>query len=40
MPEFTDIATLPEHCQIYPLSFDRMKGAKTSGVHDWQMFKF
>ena len=28
MPEFTDMVTLPEHCQIYPLSFDRMKGTK------------
>ena len=30
---------MPEHCQIYPLSFDGMKGAKTSGVHDWQVFE-
>ena len=39
MPKFTDIATLPEHGQIYFLSFDGMKGAKTSGVHDWQVFE-
>ena len=26
--EFIDSVTLPEHCQIYPLSFDRMKGIK------------
>ena len=26
--EFIDIVTLPEHCQMYPLPFYRMIGAK------------
>ena len=39
IPEFTDIGTLPEHCQIYPLSFDGMKGEKTCAVHYWQVFE-
>ena len=30
---------MPEHCQIYSLSFDGMKGAKISGVHDSQVFE-
>ena len=28
LPKFRYINTLPELCQIYPLSFDRMKGIK------------
>ena len=33
------IATLPEHCQICPLSFDGVKVAKTSVDHNWQVFE-
>ena len=25
---FIDIVALPEHCQMYPLPFDRMNGTK------------
>ena len=34
-----DIVTLPEHCQMYPLLFDRMNGAKHLVVMIWTVYK-
>jgi len=37
LSEFMDILTLPEDCQIYPLSLDRMIGINTLNwqTDDW-----
>ena len=34
-----DIVTLPEHCQMYPLPFDRMNGAKHLVFMIWTVYK-
>ena len=34
-----DIVTLPEHCQMYPLPFDRMNGAKHLIFMIWTVHK-
>jgi len=36
---YQDLQTSALCLKIYHLSFDGMKGAKTSGVHDWQLFE-
>ena len=37
--KFIDIATLPEHCEMYPLPFDRMSGAKQLVFMIWTVYK-
>ena len=37
--QFIDIVTLPEHCQMYPLPFDRMIGAKHLVFMIWTVYK-